>query len=69
LVQLFKLACLSYQPSRVSHRKNNLTRLQLLQMRRTLIDKCEEIINSQRIFQNYEDGTDLRTGKLFKDLL
>lgn len=35
-------------------------------MRRTLVDKCEEIINGNQ----WPHGTqDLRTGKIFRDLL
>jgi hypothetical protein len=68
-MQLFKLACLSYNPSRVVYRKNNLTRKQLMQMRKTLIEKCEEVINTQKVFINLKEGLDLRTAKLFKDLL
>ena len=35
-------------------------------MRKTLIDKCEEVINNNK----WPHGeTDLRTGKIFKDLL
>ena len=37
-------------------------------MRRTLIEKCEEVINSQRVFINLQEGQDLRTDKLFRDL-
>jgi hypothetical protein len=38
-------------------------------MRKTLIEKCEEVINSHNVFLNISEGQDLRTGKLFKDLL
>lgn len=40
-----------------------------MQMRKTLIEKCEETINSQKIFVNVQDGLDLRAGRLFKDLV
>jgi len=69
MVQLFKLACLSYNPSRVNYRKSNLSRKELMSMRKTLIDKCEEVINSQKVFINLAEGQDLRTHKLFNDLL
>jgi hypothetical protein len=69
LMQLFKLACLSYNPSRVVYRKHTLTRAQLMQMRKTLIEKCEEVINTQKVFINLKEGLDLRTAKLFKDLM
>ena len=46
-LELFKLACISYKPSDVCYRNNVLTRKRLLKMRRTLIDKCEELINNE----------------------
>jgi len=65
-MQLFKLACISYAPSPVNYRQNQLSRKKLLAMRRTLVDKCEEIINSN----SWPHGAqDLRTGKIFRDLL
>lgn len=60
------MACISYNPSRVSYRHNTLSRKKLLNMRKTLIDKCEEVINTN----DWPHGeSDLRTGKIFKDLL
>ena len=47
-MQLFKLACISYQPSPVHYRQNALSRKKLLNMRRTLVDKCEEIMKARR---------------------
>ena len=38
-------------------------------MRKTLIEKCEEVINNQKVFLNLHEGLDLRTAKLFKDLM
>ena len=65
-MKLFKLACISYQPSHVIYRHNSLSRKKLLSMRKTLIDKCEEVINNN----GWPHGdSDLRTGKIFKDLL
>lgn len=50
----------------MTYRSNNLTRNKLLSMRKTLVDKCEEVIN----LNMYPHATqDLRTGKIFKDLL
>lgn len=46
-----------------------MSRVQLMQMRKTLIEKCEEVINTQKVFFNVKEGLDLRTAKLFKDLL
>ena len=63
---MFKVACISYQPSAVNYRANQLSRKKLLSMRRTLVDKCEEIINSH---QWPHGNQDLRTGKIFRDLL
>lgn len=60
------MACISYNPSHVSYRHNTLSRKKLLSMRKTLIDKCEEVINTN----DWPHGeSDLRTGKIFKDLL
>lgn len=47
-VQMFKMACLSYNPSKVTYRQNFLARSKLMQMRKTLVDKCEEVINSNK---------------------
>ena len=65
-MELFKMACISYQPSKVSYRNNLMNRKKLLQMRRTLIDKCEELINSE---QWPHGNQNLRTAKIFKDLM
>ena len=43
-MKMFKLACLSYKPNPVFYRKKNMTRYKLIGMRKTLVDKCEEII-------------------------
>ena len=60
------MACLSYKPSPVQYRRNKLSRPKLLEMRRTLVDKCEEVINGG----GWPHGEqDLRTGKIFRDLL
>lgn len=66
MLQLFKMACISYKPSQVQYRSFALSRKKLLKMRRTLIDKCEELINSE-IWPHGQQ--DLRTGKIFKDLM
>lgn len=47
-MELFKMACISYQPSQVNYRNNLMNRKNLLEMRKTLIDKCEELINSDQ---------------------
>ena len=65
-MELFKTACLSYKPSAVQYRHTMLSRPRLLEMRRTLVDKCEEVINGGA----WPHGSqDLRTGKIFRDLL
>ena len=45
-MDLFKLACIQYRPSPVAYRNNTLSRKKLLKMRKTLVDKCEEVINN-----------------------
>ena len=65
-MELFKMACIQYKPGSVNYRHNTLSRKKLLGMRKTLIDKCEEVINNN----GWPHGSqDLRTGKIFKDLL
>lgn len=60
------MACIQYRPSPVSYRNNVLSRKKLLKMRKTLVDKCEEVINNN----HWPHGSqDLRTAKIFKDLL
>ena len=65
-MQLFKMACVSYQPSEVSYRNGYFKRGKLMKMRKTLIDKCEEIINNQS--KSHADQN-IKTGKVFKDLV
>ena len=65
-MELFKIACISYKPSAVQYRQSLLSRPKLMQMRRTLVDKCEEVINGDAWPHG---GQDLRTGKVFRDLL
>ena len=65
-MELFKIACISYKPSAVQYRQNFLSRNKLMSMRRTLVDKCEEVINGDSWPHG---GQDLSTGKIFRDLL
>lgn len=65
-MKMFKLACLSYKPSPVFYRKKNLSRTQLLAMRKTLVDKCEEIISGEQ-WPGRSDNID--TARIFKDLM
>ena len=59
VMELFKIACITYKPSQVFYRQNKLSRKRLLKMRKTLLDKCEESIN-QGGWSNVS-GQDLRT--------
>ena len=45
-MELFKAACLSYRPSLVTYRNSKLSREKLIEMKQTLLSKCEEIIGS-----------------------
>lgn len=65
-VKMFKMACLSYKPNPVSYRENHLSRKKLLSMRKTLIDKCEEVIGGHQWAGN---DTNMRPSKLFNDLI
>lgn len=40
-----------------------------MHMRRTLLDKCEQVINKGAAFMSQDENKDLRTGKIFMDLL
>ena len=65
-MELFKAACLSYRPSLVSYRSSKLSREKLIDMKQTLLSKCEEIIGSQA----WKFGSDgLSTEVVFSDLL
>ena len=64
VLEKFKLACISYKPSKVPYRSTSMPRKQLLQMRRALIDKCNELINS-----GAWPTQGMNTGKIFKDLI
>ena len=45
-LELFKAACISYKPSSVLYRKTKVSRPKLMEMRKLLLDKCEEVISS-----------------------
>jgi hypothetical protein len=66
MVEMFKLACVSYKPSLVVYRNAPLTRKHLINMRRTLIDKCEEQINHP---DWTKETNSLKTARIFKDLM
>ena len=42
VLRLFKTACLAYAPSDVNYRDHKMTRSQLLQMRKELLDKVND---------------------------
>jgi len=46
VLRLFKTACLSYQPSDVRYRDHTMSRAQLLHMRKELIDKVNDYMQS-----------------------
>ena len=66
MMQLFKTACISYQPGEVQYRRQLHTRTKLLNMRKALIDKCEDVINNMQ-WPLSEQG--INTSKIFKDLV
>ena len=49
-MKLFKLACLSYQPSNVAYREHTISRTTLLGMRRDLIDRISGIVSDCDLF-------------------
>ncbi len=48
---MFKVACLAYVPSDVNYRNKLLPRLEVLRLRRLLIDKCMGIVSRTQIFK------------------
>jgi len=65
-MKMFKMACLSYKPSLVDYRNDKMHRNQLLTMRKTLIDKCEEVINGGKWTGKVQN---MNTRRLYNDLL
>ena len=51
VLKLFKTACLSYQASDVTYREHQLTRNQLLGMRKDLLDKVNEYMQGSGLHQ------------------
>ena len=45
-LELFKAACVSYKPSSVLYRNTRVSRPKLMEMRKLLLEKCEEVIGS-----------------------
>eukprot|EP00347_Sterkiella_histriomuscorum_P021638 403333283 len=66
VIQQFKMACLSYTPSLVKYRGDKFNRVSLMQMRQTLVQKCEEIVNELK--WPFKERN-LNTKKVFKDLV
>lgn len=51
-LRLFKLACLSYRSSEVQYRDQQFSREALLQLRRTIIEKCTQTLPESTLFSN-----------------
>ncbi len=52
-MKLFKTACLSYKQSDVTYRDQQMTREQLVQLRRDLIDKVTCVLPSSSLFRDH----------------
>jgi len=50
VLKLFKTACLSYAPSEISYRDKQMSRQQLLAIRRMLIDKVTHYMSTSGLF-------------------
>jgi len=51
IMKLFRTACLSYQPSNVTYREHLISRTSLIGMRRDLLDKVQQIMESSELFK------------------
>lgn len=65
-IEAFKIACLQYKPGKVNYRANVMKREDLIVMRKTLLDKCEQIIN--HTISPFSENN-LSTKKIFSDLM
>jgi hypothetical protein len=61
------MACLQYNPSVVTYRKQQFTREFLMRMRQILLDKCKEMVDDKELAPFKDQG--LNTDKVFADLL
>ena len=61
---MFKMACVSYNPSKVTYRQNNVHRSDFIKMRRTIVEKCEQILKAKNAVLQAP-----KPEKVFKDLL
>ena len=50
-MRLFKLACLAYAPSKINYRNLVIDRKQMIQMRRTLIDRISNLLPHCELFK------------------
>ena len=50
-MRLFKLACLAYTPSKVNYRNLVIDRKQMIQMRRSLIDRISNLLPHCELFK------------------
>jgi hypothetical protein len=49
---MFKMACLAYKPSQIFYREQVVERIQMIEMRRALIDKVSNILPDCDLFRN-----------------
>ena len=50
IMRLFRTACLSYQPSNISYREHLISRTSLIKMRREILDKAQQVMDSSELF-------------------
>ena len=65
MLRLFKTACLSYQPSDITYREHTMSRPQLLQMRKQLIEKVNTYMHQSGL---HKDGA-IYPRRYFDDLI
>jgi deoxyxylulose-5-phosphate synthase len=65
VLRLFKTACLSYAPTDVSYRDHKMSRAQLLQMRKDLIDKVNGFMHQSGL---HKEGA-IYPRRYFDDLI
>ena len=51
-MKLFKLACLAYQPNKIHYRNLKIERVDMIQLRRELIDRLTLILPLCDLFKN-----------------
>ncbi len=65
VLKLFKTACLAYAPTDVSYREHKMSRAQLLQMRKELVDKVTDFMRESGL---HKDGA-IYPRRYFDDLI